>query len=67
MEFENTNNVQIDEEIYKITQEEDDLLDTEPWKKDPTYFKKCKISLVALIKMLNHARMGGEYEVMGLI
>jgi len=43
------------------------LLDTEPWKKDPTYFKKCKISLVALIKMLNHARMGGEYEVMGLI
>ena len=29
------------------------------------YFKKCKISAVALIKMAMHARSGGDIEVMG--
>ncbi|KAG9051268.1 COP9 signalosome catalytic subunit rri1 [Tulasnella sp. UAMH 9824] len=39
----------------------------EPWKKDPHYFKSCKISAVALIKMVIHARSGGIYEIMGLM
>ena len=34
-----------------------------PWKQDIHYFKKCKISAVALIKMVMHARSGGNLEV----
>lgn len=29
------------------------------------YFKKCRISLLALIRILQHAKKGGEIEVMG--
>lgn len=38
-----------------------------PWKNDPHWFKSCKISAVALIKMVIHARSGGIYEIMGLM
>lgn len=41
-------------------------MDARPWRTDPRYFKKCKISLLALLKMLSHARMAGSNEVMGL-
>jgi len=37
------------------------------WTKDPNYFKKVKISAVALLKMVMHARSGGKLEVMGLM
>lgn len=37
------------------------------WQKDPNYFKKVKISAVALLKMVMHARSGGKLEVMGLM
>jgi len=51
------------------------LREEEPWKKDVHYFKKMKISGIALLKMVLHARQGlskvpGEdpdYEVMGLM
>lgn len=33
----------------------------------PHYFKRVKISSVALIKMVLHARSGVPYEVMGLM
>lgn len=36
-----------------------------PWKKDPHHFKHCKITAVALIKMVMHAKAGGDIEVMG--
>ena len=36
-----------------------------PWKADPHHFKHCKISAVALIKMVMHAKSGGEIEIMG--
>ena len=36
-----------------------------PWKKDPHFFKHCKISAVALIKMVMHAKAGDDMEVMG--
>ncbi|KAF8317097.1 Mov34-domain-containing protein [Clavulina sp. PMI_390] len=38
-----------------------------PWKNDPHWFKSCKISAIALIKMVIHARSGGVYEIMGLM
>ncbi|KAH6908788.1 JAB1/Mov34/MPN/PAD-1 ubiquitin protease-domain-containing protein [Coprinopsis sp. MPI-PUGE-AT-0042] len=38
-----------------------------PWSKDPHYFKSCKISAVALIKMVIHARSGVPHEIMGLM
>ena len=38
-----------------------------PWTKDPNYFKAVRISAVALIKMVMHARSGGSLEVMGLM
>jgi len=43
------------------------ILRAEPWKSDPHYFKTCKISAVALIKMVIHARSGVPYEIMGLM
>ncbi len=33
----------------------------------PIHYKKCKISLLALIKMLHHGTKGGIIEVMGYL
>jgi len=41
--------------------------EAKPWKKDPHYFKHVRISSVALMKMVMHARSGGALEVMGLM
>ena len=38
-----------------------------PWMTDPHYFKRVKISALALLKMVVHARSGGTIEVMGLM
>ncbi|KAI1334181.1 JAB1/Mov34/MPN/PAD-1 ubiquitin protease-domain-containing protein [Xylariaceae sp. FL0016] len=38
-----------------------------PWKSDPHHFKHVRISAVALIKMVMHARSGGSIEIMGLM
>ncbi|KAI1811248.1 JAB1/Mov34/MPN/PAD-1 ubiquitin protease-domain-containing protein [Poronia punctata] len=38
-----------------------------PWRRNPYYFKNVRISAVALIKMVMHARSGGSIEVMGLM
>ena len=38
-----------------------------PWRTDPHHFKKCRISAIALIKMVMHARRGGHLEVMGMM
>ncbi|KAL8740764.1 MAG: hypothetical protein Q9190_006567 [Brigantiaea leucoxantha] len=38
-----------------------------PWKADPHYFKGVRISAVALLKMVMHARSGGSMEVMGMM
>ncbi|CAO3608883.1 unnamed protein product [Cunninghamella echinulata] len=42
-------------------------LNQQLWKQDPYYFKHVKISAIALIKMVMHARSGGNIEVMGLM
>jgi COP9 signalosome complex subunit 5 len=44
-----------------------EALDAKPWSKDPNHFKHVRISAVALIKMVMHARSGGALEVMGLM
>ncbi|KAF4353806.1 hypothetical protein G4B88_009400 [Cannabis sativa] len=38
-----------------------------PWSSDPHFFKRVKISALALLKMVVHARSGGTIEVMGLM
>ncbi|KZT20944.1 Mov34-domain-containing protein [Neolentinus lepideus HHB14362 ss-1] len=57
-----------EDEIYRYNKDSQKKLDKEaPWSKDPKYFKKCRISAVALIKMVIHARSGVPYEIMGLM
>lgn len=41
--------------------------DEKPWKKDPRHFQNVRISAVALLKMVMHARSGGSIEVMGIM
>ncbi|KAI4379735.1 hypothetical protein MLD38_005991 [Melastoma candidum] len=38
-----------------------------PWANDSHYFKRVRISALALLKMVVHARSGGTIEVMGLM
>lgn len=41
--------------------------DARPWRSDPNYFTSVRISAIALLKMVMHARSGGSLEVMGLM
>jgi len=41
--------------------------DAHPWRSDPHHFKSVRVSAVALLKMVMHARSGGSIEVMGLM
>ncbi|KAL0571024.1 COP9 signalosome catalytic subunit rri1 [Marasmius crinis-equi] len=54
--FDLLNNIQElspEDEIFKYDAEEQKKIDSAaPWESDPHYFKKCKISAVALIKMV---------------
>ncbi|KAI2084947.1 COP9 signalosome catalytic subunit rri1 [Ophidiomyces ophidiicola] len=43
------------------------IMSAKPWSKDPHYFTNIRISAVALLKMVMHARSGGSLEVMGLM
>jgi len=64
------NNVQASDpdQIYKYDAAKyQAFLQTRPWTKDPHYFKNVKISAIALLKMVMHARSGGKLEVMGLM
>lgn len=70
MRFEAENNIeQLDSDsIYKYNAASHELQCTQKlWTKDPNYFKKVKISAVALLKMTMHARSGRNLEVMGLM
>ena len=46
-------------------EEQKELLNRRPWKDNPHYFKNVRISAVALLKMVMHARSGGSLEIMG--
>ncbi|PFH47658.1 hypothetical protein AMATHDRAFT_197732 [Amanita thiersii Skay4041] len=61
-------NISPQDEIYRFDREENKRINDEaPWAKDPHYFKSCKISAIALIKMVIHARSGVPHEIMGLM
>ncbi|CED83606.1 COP9 signalosome, subunit CSN5 [Phaffia rhodozyma] len=56
------------DEIFLYDSEEQKAIDrAAPWKQDPNYFTEVRISAIALIKMVIHARSGGIYEIMGLM
>lgn len=41
--------------------------EAKPWRSNPNYFTNVRISAVALLKMVMHARSGGSIEIMGLM
>ncbi|KAI8322294.1 COP9 signalosome complex subunit 5 [Martensiomyces pterosporus] len=41
--------------------------DARPWRSNVYHFRKVEISSIALVKMVMHARSGGDIEVMGLM
>jgi COP9 signalosome complex subunit 5 len=69
--FELQNNVELihsADEIYKYNrQQQQEIIARKPWIKDPHYFKNIKVSALALLKMVMHARSGQNLEVMGLM
>lgn len=56
------------DDIFRYNdQEQQGIRSAKPWEKDPHYFKEVKISALALLKMVMHARSGGNLEIMGLV
>lgn len=43
------------------------ILQQKPWTKDPNFFRSVRVSALALLKMVVHARSGGNIEVMGIM
>ena len=55
--FEMANNITEAEEIYKSDRNvQQNMLTAKPWEKDPHFFKDIKVSALALLKMVMHAR-----------
>ncbi|RDD43308.1 COP9 signalosome complex subunit 5 [Trichoplax sp. H2] len=65
--FKTVNNIQIDEIYHYDATEQREIQIRKPWKQSEDYFKKVKISALALLKMLTHAKSGGNIEIMGLM
>ncbi|KAK9895493.1 COP9 signalosome complex subunit 5 [Cystobasidium minutum MCA 4210] len=66
--WELNNSISTIDEVYNYDNEgQRAILRERPWKKDPHHFKHVRISAVALVKMVTHARSGGAYEIMGLM
>lgn len=56
------------DQVYRgDNSEHQKLFAAKPWRQDPDYFKKVKISTIALLKMVTHAKTGGNIEVMGML
>lgn len=55
--WEMSNDISETEEIYKFDRQSQQSMQTaKPWEKDPHFFKDIKISALALLKMVIHAR-----------
>ena len=55
--WEMANNITEAEEIYKYDRgQQQSMLAAKPWEKDPYFFNDIKISALALLKMVMHAR-----------
>jgi len=64
----NVETISPSDEIYRYDKkQQQDMLAAKPWEKDPHFFKEIRISALALLKMVTHARSGGALEVMGLM
>ncbi|XP_041357618.1 COP9 signalosome complex subunit 5-like [Gigantopelta aegis] len=56
------------DDIYRYdAKQQQDISTARPWDKVPHYFNRIKISTLALLKMVMHARSGGNMEVMGFL
>lgn len=55
----------IDSIFHYDEQQQAKIRNEAPWKADPNFFQRVRISSAALIKMMIHTRAGGIYEVMG--
>lgn len=54
--------------LYRYDAEEQKTIQaSKPWARDPGFFKKVRISALALLKMAMHAKSGGNLEVMGVM
>ena len=66
--FELENDVRETDEIFRfdnaVLQKN---LAGKPWTKDPRWFKHVRVSALALVKMVMHARSGGSLEIMGAL
>ncbi|KAI9491113.1 JAB1/Mov34/MPN/PAD-1 ubiquitin protease-domain-containing protein [Zychaea mexicana] len=56
-----------DQIYYYDVEKNKENVNQQPWKTNPNHYKHVKISAIALIKMVMHARSGGNIEVMGLM
>jgi COP9 signalosome complex subunit 5 len=66
--FKADNNIELLDLPYKFNQAADnDVRQKKPWREDPNYFDKVKVSTLALLKMVTHARSGGDLEIMGML
>lgn len=64
----NVVDVEASDELYRYDSERNkEFMDAASWTNDPQYFKNVKMSALALLKMVMHARKGGNIEVMGLM
>ena len=68
-EFVGPDNIQSvgDSYFHFSASEHQQVVQRQPWKDDPHYFKSAKISALALLKMVMHAQSGGNIEIMGLM
>jgi COP9 signalosome complex subunit 5 len=67
-QFEIENDIITEERIFDFDEDKyQAVLQARAWNKVPDYFKRAKISAIAVIKMVTHAKSGGTIEVMGLM